>query len=469
MTREELINQLQDIEWEDFEAKEAKNKVPSNVWDTVSSLSNTSGGWIVFGVRQDGKKFEVQGVSDGEHIESDFLNTLRGGQKMSCKIFPEARKYSIEGKTVLAFHIPSSPDKPVYFGGTVNNTFIRSGSGDRRATNEEVAAMYRDRMFGVKSEQFIDGSGLDDLSMDALHDYRAYLTSVKSRQAFETASDEEFCRMTNITDKDGRLSYAGLMMFGKGHRVTAYIPTFCVDYIEIPGNSIQESDLRYTYRIPEQENIWNAYRIISRRLLTIVDVPFKMDSEGRNVGDTSQYVILREALANFLMHADQFNTLRSCIHVYTGRIEFVNGGAIPVSLKEIEGRAYTNPRNPTVARLFRYADIAENVGFGLNTLRSWKSVTGRKMEIESELTATTVSFELKSALPNQTGSKVKSKVKSKDKIKSLMKEEPTISLSDIAEAIGMSLSGVEKAVRNMKVSGEIERKDGKKGGIWIVL
>ena len=469
MTREELINQLQDIEWEDFEAKEAKNKVPSNVWDTVSSLSNTSGGWIVFGVRQDGKKFEVQGVSDGEHIESDFLNTLRGGQKMSCKIFPEARKYSIEGKTVLAFHIPSSPDKPVYFGGTVNNTFIRSGSGDRRATNEEVAAMYRDRMFGVKSEQFIDGSGLDDLSMDALHDYRAYLTSVKSRQAFETASDEEFCRMTNITDKDGRLSYAGLMMFGKGHRVTAYIPTFCVDYIEIPGNSIQESDLRYTYRIPEQENIWNAYRIISRRLLTIVDVPFKMDSEGRNVGDTSQYVILREALANFLMHADQFNTLRSCIHVYTGRIEFVNGGAIPVSLKEIEGRAYTNPRNPTVARLFRYADIAENVGFGLNTLRSWKSVTGRKMEIESELTATTVSFELKSALPNQTGSKVKSKVKSKDKIKSLMKDEPTISLSDIAEAIGMSLSGVEKAVRNMKVSGEIERKDGKKGGIWIVL
>lgn len=85
MTREELINQLQDIEWEDFEAKEAKNKVPSNVWDTVSSLSNTSGGWIVFGVRQDGKKFEVQGVSDGEHIESDFLNTLR-----SCITFTQA-------------------------------------------------------------------------------------------------------------------------------------------------------------------------------------------------------------------------------------------------------------------------------------------------------------------------------------------------------------------------------------------
>ena len=65
MTKEELITHLQDIEWEDFEAKEAKDKVPSNVWESVSAFSNTSGGWIVFGVKQVGKKFEVQGVSDG--------------------------------------------------------------------------------------------------------------------------------------------------------------------------------------------------------------------------------------------------------------------------------------------------------------------------------------------------------------------------------------------------------------------
>ena len=54
--------------------------------------------------------------------------------------------------------------------------------------------------------------------------------------------------------------------------MTAYIPTFCVDYIEIPGST----------------------------------------------------------LANFLMHADHFNPMRSCIHVYTNRIEFVNGSAIPI-------------------------------------------------------------------------------------------------------------------------------------------
>ncbi len=47
MTKEELLQRLTDIEWDDFEVKEAQNKMPNNVWETVSAFSNTSGGWIV--------------------------------------------------------------------------------------------------------------------------------------------------------------------------------------------------------------------------------------------------------------------------------------------------------------------------------------------------------------------------------------------------------------------------------------
>lgn len=80
MTKEELLHRLQDIEWDDFECKEAQDKLPNNVWETVSAFSNTSGGWIVFGVKQRGKNFIVQGVNNGEKTESDFLYTLRNGQ-----------------------------------------------------------------------------------------------------------------------------------------------------------------------------------------------------------------------------------------------------------------------------------------------------------------------------------------------------------------------------------------------------
>ena len=71
MTKEELLQRLADIEWDDFEVKEAQDKLPDNVWESVSAFSNTSGGWIVFGIKQKGKRFELQGVNNGEKTESD--------------------------------------------------------------------------------------------------------------------------------------------------------------------------------------------------------------------------------------------------------------------------------------------------------------------------------------------------------------------------------------------------------------
>lgn len=141
MTKEELINKINDIEWEDFEAKEAKSELPKNVWETVSAFANTSGGWIVLGVKQVGKKFEASGVDNAEKLEQDFLGTIRS-QKFNAIVDVKSKLYHIDGRRVLAFHIASSPQKPIYFNNP-QNTFIRFGSGDQRANNNEITAMFR--------------------------------------------------------------------------------------------------------------------------------------------------------------------------------------------------------------------------------------------------------------------------------------------------------------------------------------
>ncbi|MCM1347715.1 MAG: ATP-binding protein, partial [Bacteroides sp.] len=191
MTKEELIARLQDIEWDDFEVKEAKNELPKNIWETVSAFSNASGGWIILGIRQRGKSFEIQGVDDAEKLEQDFIGTLRS-QKFNVRLYASTSQYNIGGKKILAFYIPSSSNKPVYFGNPANS-FIRMGSGDQRATTSEIMAMYHDQSFGIRSEQQIPETSIDMINTASLHSYRNYLKAFNLLSAYADLNDVDFC------------------------------------------------------------------------------------------------------------------------------------------------------------------------------------------------------------------------------------------------------------------------------------
>ena len=188
---------MQDIEWEDFEVKEAKTALPKNIWETVSAFANTSGGWIILGVRQKGKSFEIQGVDDIEKLEQDFTSAVRS-QKFNTRLSVSIERHVIERKNVLAIHIPSSVQKPVYFG-SPSNSFIRIGSGDQRATDGEIMAMYHDQSFGVRSEMTIPGTSLSSLNRDSLHGYRNYLQSYNVLTVYNDLPDMDFCKRLRIS------------------------------------------------------------------------------------------------------------------------------------------------------------------------------------------------------------------------------------------------------------------------------
>jgi len=174
MDKAELIQKLEDIEWEDFEVKEAKLEIPKNAWATVSAFSNTAGGWLIFGVSKIVKFYNILGVSNPEKIEQDFTTILRNGTKFNRKITVKSRKYNFNGKTVLAFYISqqSPREKPVYFN-SQKNTFIRTASGDQRATQEEIESFYRNSSYGEKDKE-ISKYHLEDLDKTSIEKYRNY-------------------------------------------------------------------------------------------------------------------------------------------------------------------------------------------------------------------------------------------------------------------------------------------------------
>lgn len=108
MDKNTLLSRLSDIEWEDFEVKEASVDLSKTIWETVSAFANSAGGWIVLGVAQQGKRFEIKGLTHPEKIEQDFTTVLRSRTKFNVLINPICKKYRIDGHIVLAFYISAS-------------------------------------------------------------------------------------------------------------------------------------------------------------------------------------------------------------------------------------------------------------------------------------------------------------------------------------------------------------------------
>ena len=390
MTKEELLQKLADIEWDDFECKASQNKLSEDVWSTVSAFSNTSGGWIIFGVKQQGKQFEINGVNNGEKTESDFLNTLRNGQKFNMRLTARGKKYNFDGKLVLAFFVPSSIVKPIYVGNPIN-TYIRTGSGDRRATEIEVMAMMRDQAFGSKSEQVVEGTSINDLNKSSLETYRNRIKNDNPSFPYKDLPDDQFCDKVGIS-KDGQLTIGGILMLGQRDIVQRYVSNFWIDYLEIPGKSLADAQVRYTFRMQEQDNIWESYQIILQRLRNFVDAPYEAHPDGVGAEDESQLYALREGLTNCCAHADYFSPMHPTIRVFADRIELQNPGRFMFPLTELRSQIHSIPRNPNIIKFFRYAKLGENAGYGIDKMLAWERLTKGKVEFTSDLVCSTITY-----------------------------------------------------------------------------
>ena len=463
MNKTELIEKLIDLEWEDFEVKEAKGEVPKSSWATVSAFSNTSGGWLVFGIKQIGKSFEIQGIRNPEKIEQDFLNTLNGN-KFNVHIATNQQKYLIDSKTVLAFYIPVSGKKPVYFN-TQTNTFIRRGSADHRATNEEIDAMYRDQTFGTKTSEKASGTSKESLSSVSLSRYRDYMARFNPEVSYNRFDEDEFLSKLRIVE-DGECTYAGLLMFGKREVIERNFPDFWIDLLEIPGTSYNDAKVRYTFRLDEYENLWEYYFECFARLKQKVDVEFRLTGEGFGQELSPGLDAIREALVNMLMHADYFSPGHPRIRIFTDHIEFYNPGGLPKPYEELKGKDISLPRNPIIAKLFRMVKLAENAGFGFDKIETkWIEYNNTKPVYDLSFDSTIVNFNLEA--DKETTQKTTQKTT--QEILKLMKENRFITTSEIAHLLNRSRSAIAKQIAKLKENNQLRRIGPDKGGHWEIV
>lgn len=481
MTKQELIEKLEDIEWEDFEVKEAKAAIPKNTWETVSAFSNTVGGWIIFGVKKQGKNFTFMGVSNSEKIEQDFTTVLRG-QKFNHKIKVKAKKFKIEGKDILAFYVPLAEKKPVYFN-SPKNTFIRAASGDQRLTEAEVDSLYRDAAYGTKDKEKTSFT-IQALKKESLESYRQYLERVNEGHPYGKLSKEELFKKLRVIEEN-KVTIGGMLAFGTEDTIADYIADFRVDYLEIMGTSYNDAQRRYEFRLLEYDNVYEYFFAIWERLRKKIDIPFAMKGPFRDE-DQPQVKAVREAVVNLLIHTDYFSPMKPRIRVFSDRIEFFNPGALPKPYEELRKGDISLPRNPILTKIFRVIKLAENAGYGFDKMfNGWLAHYPKAPIVEGGVDYYRIIFPLalkkakkkriedKKVVSKGGQKKVVSKggqklTKKQSELVSIMKQNPKISRKEISEKLRINESAVQKRLDVLRKKDVLRRMGPDRGGYWEV-
>ena len=190
---------------------------------------------------------------------------------------------------------------------------------------------------------------------------------------------------------------------------------------------------------------------------------------------------IRELVMNAIMHRDYQGNAPIHFYQYADRFEVVNHGGLYGRARPENFPNVSDYRNPIIAEAMKVLGYVNCYNRGINMIQDELIANGNgKAEFSFRLIT---AFEAKVALAvkedaviDKQGSSIKSIQESiqnlgqtDGEIVRKIKDAPNITTLQLAERIGMSRIGIQKAITRLKAKGIIRRVGPDKGGHWEVL
>ena len=413
MELEILLEKLDLSEDYDLEFKASEDNLPKDIWRTISAFANTKGGHIILGITEKRDSFFVTGINNSISQKKDFWNNHNNPQKLSSPICNESdfTIAHIDEKDVIIIKISqaSRTQRPVYINNNpMTGTYKRNYDGDYLCREDEVRQMLRDASSESQDCQILDNFDFNDLDLETMKAFRQRFRSRKPDHPFLALDDQELLRKLGgwksdrNTHKEG-LTLAGLLMFGRERSILDACPHYHLDYQEKRSSDPEE---RWTYRVTLdgewEANLFNFYYRVYGRLVSDLDVPFKLDKNSVRLGETHVHEALREALSNTLIHADHSSTKPLTIIKFKDIFLFSNPGRLRIPIDKVYEGGVSDPRNPNLQKMFQMVGLGDKAGSGFpKILRAWKEQQWiyPKVSENLDLDMTTVALPMISLIP----------------------------------------------------------------------
>lgn len=350
------------------------NELPNSFWESYSSFSNTSGGLIILGVSEGAPQNEIIGVGNSERILTNLWDQLSNTNKVSYRNVDnqDVNTYIIDGKTIIIIYVKEAAEsmKPIYIGNKLENAWIRTGDGDRRATKEEFAAFMRNAQPG-QDNLAADKFTIDDLDLDSVITYKERVSKRFPKKRYIEMDNQDFLNEIGACYKDRntgefKIKRGTLLFLGKCNSIKDIFPHFHLDFFNRRGNNPRWSD-----RVSDDEpsdyemNIYNFFNIVYEKIKVLLQESFALDNGQQRLPLSDFDETIRECLVNCLAHADYVQGYPSVkIDVYDGWFSFINPGKMLISPQQFFLGGDSRPRNETIMKLFRLLGVSERQGFG---------------------------------------------------------------------------------------------------------
>ena len=179
MNKKQIITLLKIGENREIEFKESKNKLPKSIWETYSAFSNSRGGIIVLGIKENKENniCTIEGIDNYNNILKDFWNTINNKEKINFNnlMDDDIEIKNIDNKTIIVISIPVADrrNKPIYINNNpITGTYKRYHEGDYKCSKEEIRVMISESSEESKDGTILQEFDINNLDKETIDSYR---------------------------------------------------------------------------------------------------------------------------------------------------------------------------------------------------------------------------------------------------------------------------------------------------------
>lgn len=434
-----MLNIIEDVR------NEFKVKLTDKFEEEVISFLNTNGGNIYLGVNDKGDIVGINGNID--LLQRTIKDRIKDNIMPSTLGLYDVIVLEKDNKKYIKVIIAKGNERPYYLKGmgmTPDSCFIRVGSSIQSMPNEminnEFSKRTRNSLKNIVSPK-------QDLTFSQLKIYY-------EEKGFSI--NNNFLKQLDLYTDDGKYNYNAYLLadnnsisirFGKYDGINSV-------------NLIENEDFGNCCIIKATKNILNKLEI-ENKTFTKIEYPERKEIK------MYDYIAVREAVVNAIVHNDWSNEYSPKFEIFSDRLVISsNGGIQDNTTKEEFLEGFSLPKNKELMKVFNDLDLVEQMGTGI--IRILQSYNKDSFEFFPNFIRVTFPFNENKFKTNTKEIKNNNLTEIQNSIIGLMLDSPTITQETLARLLDVNIRTIQRNIKKLIDVGLIERIGATKKGEWIV-